>query len=57
MKDHYDLFKETDEYLTRPKFSAPRERRFYPSEASVVALDEFGDKVRSEEHTSELQSH
>ena len=43
--DTYDLFEHLDEHVTRPKFKAPREQRFYPSEASVVTLDKHGDKV------------
>lgn len=43
--DTYDLFQHTDEHLTRPKFRAEREKRFYPSEASVEYYDEHGDKV------------
>lgn len=44
MYDNYDLFAAVDEYITRPKFNAPRERRFYPSEASVEVYDKDGDK-------------
>jgi hypothetical protein len=43
--DSYDLFKATDEHLVRPKFHTQRERRFYPSEASVQVRDEHGDLV------------
>jgi hypothetical protein len=43
--DTYDLFKATDEHLTRPKFHTDRERRFYPSEASVEIYDNYGDRV------------
>jgi len=43
--DTYDLFKATDAHLTRPKFRADREKRFYPSEASVQIFDEHGDRV------------
>lgn len=43
--DSYDLFGATDTHLVRPKFHAERERRFYPSEASVVAFDTHGDRV------------
>lgn len=43
--DNYDLFNATDEYLVRPKFYTQRERRFYPSEASVQFRDEHGDLV------------
>src|SRR5574343_391124 len=43
--DQYDLFKATDDFLVRPKFLTQREKRFYPSEASVQVTDEFGDKV------------
>lgn len=45
MTDTYDLFQATDLHLTRPKFKAERERRFYPSEASVQVYDSFGDLV------------
>lgn len=41
--DHFDLFEATDTWLTRPKFSTTREKRFYPSEASVKYFDSFGD--------------
>ena len=43
--DNYDLFAHLDEHVTRPKFKAPREQRFYPSEASVVVHDQHGDRV------------
>lgn len=43
--DSYDLFHATDSHLVRPKFHAERERRFYPSEASVEAFDEHGDRI------------
>jgi len=43
--DHYDLFAHVDSHLTRPKIKTNREKRFYPSEASVVYTDSFGDKV------------
>lgn len=43
--DNYDLFRATDEYLTRPKFKTEREKRFYPSEASVQCFDQHGDRV------------
>ncbi len=45
MTDSYDLFEATDTHLTRPKFNARREQRFYPSEASVQIHDEHGDLV------------
>ncbi len=41
--DKYDLLGETDEFITRKKFSTTREKRFYPSEASVKYFDEFGE--------------
>lgn len=43
--DNYDLFEATDNHLTRPKIRFPREKRFYPSEASVQIIDEHGDTV------------
>lgn len=43
--DSYDLFDHVDTHLTRPKFQTEREKRFYPSEASVEYHDEHGDKV------------
>lgn len=43
--DNYDLMKATDEHLVRPRFQAERDRRFYPSEASVQMRDEHGDLV------------
>lgn len=43
--DNYDLMKATDEHIVRPRFQAERERRFYPSEASVQIRDEHGDLV------------
>lgn len=43
--DPYDLFAATDTHLVRPRFHTERERRFYPSEASVEAFDEHGDRV------------
>ena len=43
--DSYDLIKATDDHLTRPKFISTRERRFYPSEASVEVYDRHGDRV------------
>ena len=45
MKDHYNLFKHTDEFLTRKKFTTQREKRFYPSEASVKFTDSHGNTV------------
>jgi CRISPR/Cas system-associated exonuclease Cas4 (RecB family) len=42
--DLYDLFAHTDEFLTRAKFATVREKRFYPSEASVEFINEHGDK-------------
>lgn len=42
--DTYDLFKATDEHLTRKTFDKPSSGYFYPSEASVVLTDEFGDR-------------
>jgi hypothetical protein len=43
--DNYNLFQATDEYITRPRFYTERERRFYPSEASVQVTDEHGDLI------------
>ena len=43
--DNYDLFGHVDEHITRPKFRAPRDQKFYPSEASVVTYDTHGDRV------------
>lgn len=42
--DQYDLFAETDEYLTRQKFTTVREKRFYPSEASVKYFNKYGEQ-------------
>lgn len=44
-QDHYDLFAALDEHMTRPKFHTQRERRFYPSEASVQVFDKHGDLI------------
>lgn len=44
MYDNYDLFAALDEHITRPRFGAPREKRFYPSEASVEVIDSNGDR-------------
>jgi len=41
--DSYDLMKATDDHIIRPRFQTERERRFYPSEASVQFRDEHGD--------------
>ena len=38
----YKILDHTDQWLTRPKFSAPREPHLYPSEASVVITDDDG---------------
>ncbi|MFH0896520.1 MAG: hypothetical protein V1850_00520, partial [Candidatus Bathyarchaeota archaeon] len=43
--DSYNLFRATDDFLTRPKFNAQRETRFYPSEASVEIEDKYGHKT------------
>jgi len=45
MKDSYDLFAATDAHITRPRFQAQREQRFYPSEASVKLYDRHGDQI------------
>jgi len=41
--DNYDLFKDMDRHMTRPKFKAARSKFFYPSEASVRLTDQYGD--------------
>lgn len=38
----YSLLDETDNWLTRPKFGAPRQATLYPSEASVEIKEEDG---------------
>jgi hypothetical protein len=45
MKDSYSIFEETDRHLVRQKFHTQRESRFYPSEASVVITDQYGDRT------------
>ncbi len=41
----FDLVKATEEYLCRPQFRGHSDCHLYPSEASVVVTDEFGDRV------------
>ena len=41
----FDLVKATEEHLCRPQIRGHKHYHLYPSEASVVITDEFGDKV------------
>jgi CRISPR/Cas system-associated exonuclease Cas4 (RecB family) len=41
----YDLVKATEEFLCRPRVRGHSDCHFYPSEASVALVDEFGDHV------------
>jgi CRISPR/Cas system-associated exonuclease Cas4 (RecB family) len=41
----FDLVKATEEFLCRKRFRGHSDCHFYPSEASVVLTDQFGDRV------------
>lgn len=45
MPDNYDLFKETDEFISREKIQGQRRPHLYPSEASVKYTNSAGDLV------------
>lgn len=43
--DTYDLWGHTESHLERSRLKYPTRPHFYPSEASVVYFDKFGDRV------------
>jgi CRISPR/Cas system-associated exonuclease Cas4 (RecB family) len=43
--DSYDLWAHTENHLERERISFPRRGNFYPSEASVVYKDQYGDET------------